>query len=493
MKGQAIKASVPLSPQQVQEFLAKNKERHLSNKVLHAHPSPAHWVTDFDMQPVESSLAHRPTEDASVNMYMGIPYCLPTDPPHCGFCLFPTEKYQGKSDASGYLDVMAQEARMYVETYQSTTIESLYIGGGTPNLLQPSDYGRLMEIARLMFPRMRDDIEKTLEGIPQLFTEDKILAIKEAGFNRVSMGVQQVDDALIKYSGRKQTNQQVFDAIDNFNKHGLACNVDLIYGWPEQTVPGMLDGLRSIVRSGIRHITHYELNIAGRSDFATKQRALVPSIDQKYRMYCEAKAFLQAEGFVQRTVYDWERPGEKQPGTALNPAEYNYEQNLRDGFAEKDSPKRSYMGGIGYAAINIRLNGGWGEAPVPAVSTMNHKSLSAYIDAVASGKRPIERAYVHNREDIRLCWIFQSLQEMRLNMARYTQLFGSDILSDYDAVFDALNARSWIETRGHELLLVNEGEFSVPLIQSLISQARIKEMSSPRKHIPILAAAAQSC
>jgi oxygen-independent coproporphyrinogen-3 oxidase len=124
---------------------------------------------------------------------------------------------------------------------------------------------------------------------------------------------------------------------------------------------------------------------------------------------------------------------------------------------------------------------------------MNHKSLSAYIDAVASGKRPIERAYVHNREDIRLCWIFQSLQEMRLNMARYTQLFGSDILSDYDAVFDALNARSWIETRGHELLLVNEGEFSVPLIQSLISQARIKEMSSPRKHIPMLAAAAQSC
>jgi oxygen-independent coproporphyrinogen-3 oxidase len=474
----------PLTAQQVGDFLSKNRERHLSNKVLHMHPSPALWRTDFDLDAIASNLAHRPQDETYVNMYMGIPYCLPTDPPHCGFCLFPTEKYDGKASTSGYLDVMAQEAELYRDTYRGAKIESLYIGGGTPNLLQPSDYATLIQIAERLFPAMDENIEKTLEGIPQLFSEDKIKAIKDAGFNRVSMGVQQLNEELIKYSGRKQTNRQVFDAIDNFHKHGLSCNIDLIYGWPEQSVDDMIDGLRSIAESGIRHITHYDLNIAGRSNFSTKQKSLVPGIRQKYVMYREAKAFLLSQGFVQRTLYDWERSASSKTELGLNPAEYRYEQNLRDALAENGSPVRRYMGGIGYAAINIRANDGL-SGDVPSISMMNHKSLPAYLDDVTAGRLPIERAYLHNREDIRLCWIFQSLQEMKLDMHRYRKLFGTSILDDYDTVFNAINEEGWVETRGHELVLIGEGEFHVPLIQSLISQSRVNEMTQPRKEFAI--------
>lgn len=488
----SFRYSTPLTTQQVDDFLGKNRERHLSNKVLHMHPSPALWKTDLDLDVIESNFAYRAQDEVCVNMYMGIPYCLPTDPPHCGFCLFPTEQYEGKASTSGYLGVMAQEAELYRETYKGARIESLYVGGGTPNLLQPSDYAKLIRIAERLFPAMDEKIEKTLEGIPQLFSEDKIKAIKEAGFNRVSMGVQQLNEELIKYSGRKQTNQQVFNAIDNFHKHGLACNVDLIYGWPEQTIEDMIEGLRRIAESGIRHITHYELNIAGRSNFATKQKALVPGIGQKYVMYREAKAFLMSQGFVQRTVYDWERRADAATASGLNPAEYRYEQNLRDALAENGSPVRRYMGGIGYAAINIRADDGL-SGNVPSVSMMNHKSLPAYLDDVSAGRRPIERAYQHNREDIRLCWIFQCLQEMRLDMDRYRKLFGTSILDDYDTVFNAIHAEGWVENRGHELVLVGEGEFYVPLIQSLISQSRVNEMTRPRKEIPIQLAQDRAC
>jgi oxygen-independent coproporphyrinogen-3 oxidase len=484
--------STPLTVQQVNDFLGKNRDRHLSNKVLHMHPSPALWTTDLDLDAIESNLAHRAQDETYVNMYMGIPFCLPTDPPHCGFCLFPTEKYEGKSSTSGYLDVMAQEAELYRDTYQGAKIESLYIGGGTPNLLQPADYAKLIRIAERLFPAMDDQIEKTLEGIPQLFSEDKIRAIKEAGFNRVSMGVQQLNEELIKYSGRKQTNQQVFDAIENFHKHGLSCNVDLIYGWPEQSIEDMIEGLRAVAESGIRHITHYELNIAGRSNFATKQKAAVPGIKQKYLMYREAKAFLMSQGFVQRTVYDWERRDDSTTVLGLNAAEYRYEQNLRDALADNGSPVRRYMGGIGYAAINVRANNGL-SGDVPSISMMNHKGLAAYVDDVTAGRRPIERAYQHNREDIRLCWIFQCLQEMRLDMLRYRTLFGTSILDDYDTVFNAIHQEGWVEKRGHELVLVGEGEFYVPLIQSLISQSRVNEMTQPRKEFAIHPVSPRGC
>ena len=74
----------------------------------------------------------------------------------------------------------------------------------------------------------------------------------------------------------------------------------MIYGWPNQTVEAMLRDLESIVQSGIKHITHYELNIAGRSDFATKQKQNTPSIEKKIEMYNIAKQFLISKGYKQK-------------------------------------------------------------------------------------------------------------------------------------------------------------------------------------------------
>jgi oxygen-independent coproporphyrinogen-3 oxidase len=199
--------------------------------VLHAHPSPAQWQTNFSEKEVTKNLLTTDGEKTLINMYVGIPYCLPTDPPHCGFCLFPTEKYNGKKDTSDYLEYVAKESELYKEFYKDSIIESLYIGGGTPNLLAPPDYFRLMKIVSDLFPQMDNNIEKTIEGIPQLFNEEKIKAISESGFNRVSMGVQQVSTKLIKSSGRKQTRKQVFDQL---RENGVGVNVHYI---PVHTQP----------------------------------------------------------------------------------------------------------------------------------------------------------------------------------------------------------------------------------------------------------------
>ncbi|CVI09778.1 Oxygen-independent coproporphyrinogen-III oxidase [Acinetobacter baumannii] len=203
----------------IKNFIQKNKVRHLSNKVLHTHPSPKMWKTDLKEEENNYFLLNTDAQYKSINLYLGIPYCIPTDPPHCGFCLFPTQDYKGKREMDFYLDFLSREAHLYKEFYQGAKLESLYVGGGTPNLLQPNDYMKLTKVVSSLFPDagISSPIEMTLEGIPQLFNEDKIRAIKDAGFNRVSMGVQQVNDELIATSGRKQTRKQVFDAIELFH------------------------------------------------------------------------------------------------------------------------------------------------------------------------------------------------------------------------------------------------------------------------------------
>ena len=463
-----------MTKEEIEKFIKKNKERHLSNKVLHAHPSPAQWQTNFQKREVTKNLLTTDGEKTLVNMYVGIPYCLPTDPPHCGFCLFPTIKYNGKMDTSDYLEYVAKEAELYKEFYKDSIIETLYIGGGTPNLLAPPDYFRLMKIVSELFPQMDNNIEKTIEGIPQLFNEEKIKAISESGFNRVSMGVQQVSTKLIKSSGRKQTRRQVFDAIELFQKYKLSCNIDLIYGWPDQTTEDMLNDLKEMTQSGIRHITHYELNIAGRSGFATQQRKLVASIPDKIQMFEVAKEFLLSKGYKQRTVYDWEKVEVSDSNTEIS-EKYLYENNLRDFLATDNSKQTSCMGGLGFAAINMRMQPL--DSTTSSISSMNHKSLHKYYDDVLAGNLPIERAFIHENEDVKLVWLFQALQEMKINTIKYEKIFNSSIINDFKEIWIALEKESWIELTTNEILLVGEGEFHVPLIQSLISKSQVDKIS----------------
>jgi oxygen-independent coproporphyrinogen-3 oxidase len=466
--------------QEVEFFITKNKIRHLSNKVLHAHPSPALWKNDFNFEEAKTNLLTSEGDKTSINMYVGIPYCLPTDPPHCGFCLFPTEKYNGKKDTSDYLNYVSKESNLYKEYYHNANIETLYIGGGTPNLLSPPDYFRLMKIVANLFPLMSSEIEKTLEGIPQLFSEDKIKAISEAGFNRVSMGVQQVSDRLIKFSGRKQTPKQVFDAIENFHKYNLSCNIDLIYGWPEQSIEDMLNDLREIVQSGIRHITHYELNIVGRSDFATQQKELIPIISKKIEMYDIAKEYLLSQGYVQRTVYDWEKLESNTKSTRNNAEKYLYESNLRDFLATDEKRKTTGMGGLGYAAINMRMKPL--DSKTHSISTMNHKNLSKYYDDVLSNKLPLERVFIHENEDVKMCWLFQSLQEMKINIIKYQKIFNSSLIDDFRNIWTVLEKENWIVFKTDEIIIIGEGEFYVPLIQALISKSRVDEITT-KQHL----------
>jgi len=474
-----------ITKDEIKKFLNKNKNRHLSNKVLHAHPSPMYWNADFDYEATVQSLTKNADHENFVNLYVGIPYCLPTDPPHCGFCLFPTEKYGGVKNVSSYLNYLSKEAKLYKEYYTNAKLESLYIGGGTPNLLVGHDYYELMNIVTDLFPNIESSIEKTLEGIPQLFNEDRIRAISGAGFNRVSMGVQQVSDKLIKYSGRRQTRKQVFDAIDNFHKYDLACNVDLIYAWPHQTIDDMLNDLREISESGIHHITHYELNIAGRSNFSTKMKQEIPSIQRKIEMYHIAKEYLISQGYKQRTVYDWEKTETSKNQEQRHHEQYQYENNLRDFISEDNKAKTSSMGGLGFAAVNMRIQ------PIhnikPSISAMNYKTLDKYIDSVTSGKLPIERVYSHTDEDVKLIWLFQSLQEMKINLTKYESIFGNSLLGEFKNIWSEINKENWICIEGDQLVIINDGEFYIPLIQSILAHTRIKQITHQQHTIPLSA------
>ncbi len=467
---------------EVRRFIDKESVRRQSNKVLHGHPSPMYWQ-EFE-QPVSSLLDKRleysQDNDYEVNLYVGTPFCLKTKPARCGFCLFPSEDYTGNSGVERYLGYLEQEFTMYKPYYQNDKLSSIYFGGGTPNLYHAEHYGRIMGFVDKLYGGVPGDIEITLEGIPQLFNEEKLRAIKSAGFNRVSMGVQQLNENLVKYSGRKQTNQQVFSALEHCQKFDLVSSIDLIYGWPEQTMSDMLEDLRVAVEAGVHHLTHYELNIAGRSDFASKKkRALLPSIQTNIEMYHVANDFLRSQGFEQVTVYDWQRKPAVDKNQRLN--RYDYEHNMHN-FVQHDSGainKTQQVCGIGFAAVNFHVNST--DDSAESWIYMNHTSLEDYVARMEKKEFPVARGFKYNHHDVKLAWLFQSMQTMKINHLDYRQIFNENLLDEYSAVWSELDSRGWISTNETDIVFEGDGQYYIPMLQSLIASKRLTQIRSGRK------------
>jgi oxygen-independent coproporphyrinogen-3 oxidase len=442
-------------------FIQRNLETRQVNKVLHSFPSPRLWhEEELDARRLlEQRVAT--AGDRRLALYVGVPFCLRTEPDRCGYCLFPVEVYTGNRDLEVYFEYLRREGELYRGLFERDRLFSIYFGGGTSNLYRPEHYPRLMDLVRDHF-QVPADVTATLEGIPQLFSREKLEQIKAAGMNRVSMGVQQMNDELNRLSGRKQTVQHTLQTIEWCQELGLPCNVDLIFGWPRQTVATMVADLELLVGTGVHHITHYELNVGGPTDFALNRRHELPSVAENLEMYRVSRDFLLAAGYRQLTAYDWEKPA---PGPVAEPL---YEECDRE-FERVD------MFGWGYAAVSY-LEGGDGAA----WTSRNHTAVQDYYRAIDEGRIPVERGFVHEPVDHRLSQLFRNLQGMVVDRAAYRAAFGVDVVEEHAGVWEALEERGFVEIGDRAVHLVGDGVFYTPLVQTLLARGRIGELSRAR-------------
>lgn len=454
---------------QIQDYIETKRHERQVNKILHGFPSPRLWHEKNI--PVAQAINTRQGGTHPKNrfwLYISTPYCLRTNPDKCGYCLFPVEVYEGSGQLDKYLAAIEKEAEMYAPLFDDCEITTVFFGGGTPNLYKDAQYARLVGLARRIFPNIRSDVPFIIEGIPQLFTKEKLIAMKDAGINRVSMGAQQLNDDLNKLSGRKQKARHIFQAVEWCDQLGLQSNVDLIFGWPRQTKDLMLQDLETLVDAGVRHITHYELNIAGSSDFALNRLHELPSVAQNLEMYHAAKDFLESRGFRQLSVYDWDKP---------LPGDYVYEECVR----EFDT---TGIFGLGYAAVSYFP----GTPADPGWTWVNHRSVDDYFADVAKDKFPIERGFKYELEDLALTMLWRNFLGAEANIRAYRELFGSDLVEDHKAIWQALVDRGWASIADDRIKLIGDGVYYTPMIETLLGKKRIDVLKSRLKQtlLPIL-------
>jgi len=445
------------------QYIEEHLDKRQVNKIQHAFPSPRFWTeTDVPVQEVLEDRRRLRTMGGPsvVNLYVGVPFCIRTDPGKCGYCLFPVEDYAGNEALEDYFGYLKREASMYQEALRDDVLGAVYFGGGTSNLYRPPMYDELMALVRELFPKVAPGADITLEGIPQLFTREKLTRIKESGMNRISMGVQQVNERLNSLSGRKQTTKQVTQTLEWARELGLACNVDLIFGWPQQTVATMVEDLEAVISWGVHDITHYELNVGGPTDFALNRYHELPSTLANREMYRVARELLASHGFEQVTAYNWRKPG--------NPVGLPYEEGVTRRFDSMDTV------GLGYAAItffgDVRLDEGH------AWSYINWRNLKEYKAAIDNGRFPVECAFRHEWEDFQISMVFRNLFGLALDRNQYRAAFGVDVYDQFAGVWDALAECDFVKVTPDEICLTGDGPFYTPMIQALIAEQRYREL-----------------
>ena len=208
------------------------------------------------------------SHDKSAALYVHIPFCL-SKCRYCSFCSFP----RGNYNIDGYVEALLQQTRdMGVHPWsREHRFTTLFIGGGTPTILNADQLPTLIATLLASYAFV-PDAEITIEANPNTIDLPKLQALRQAGVNRLSIGIQALDDGLLHKIGRTHTVREGMEAFRAARKAGFDnINLDLIYGLPDQTPDLWAQTLNKACELSPEHFSVYELMVEEGSVFAERQ------------------------------------------------------------------------------------------------------------------------------------------------------------------------------------------------------------------------------
>ncbi len=295
-------------------------------------------------------------KDNAAGLYIHVPFCHA----RCGYCDFVT--FTGKEAQIGlYAEALCHEIAMV----PSASIATVFLGGGTPSLLDARPLSRVFQTLRRHFD-LHTDAEITLEANPESVTFEKARAWRSAGINRLSLGLQSFDDKLLKTMGRLHTAQQFRDAYRAVRRAGFAnVNIDLIYGFAGQTLESWQDTLENAIALEPEHLSLYALTIEEHTPFGAAGMRV--DEDLQADMYTWARSVLDVHGYEQYEISNFARRGRACRHNLIYWRQQDY-------------------WGLGVGAVGC----------VDGVRWENHKNLPDYFRDIKEGRLP--RAAVENLE-----------------------------------------------------------------------------------------------
>lgn len=239
-------------------------------------------------------------------LYLHIPFCKQA----CYYCDFHfSTRHQGVNEL---VQAMMRELRLQQHYLEGESVETIYFGGGTPSLLSVENIRALMQAVYNHFPVL-GAAEVTLEANPDDLTLEKLGGLKEAGVNRLSIGIQSFNDTVLKSFNRAHNSEQARASVQAARAAGFEnINIDLIYGVPNQTREALQQDLDHFIQLNPEHISAYALTIEEKTVFGHQSKrgrlAALPENETAEHFECVMR-HLEDSGYEQYEISNFCMPG----------------------------------------------------------------------------------------------------------------------------------------------------------------------------------------
>ncbi|QIZ75717.1 radical SAM family heme chaperone HemW [Ferrimonas lipolytica] len=339
-----------------------------------------------------------------LSLYIHIPWCEQK----CPYCDFNSHARKGVIPEQAYIDALLADLAADLPLAGERQLTSIFIGGGTPSLISPAGIKEILTGAQALLP-WSDNCEVTMEANPGTLEADRFKPYRDAGVNRLSVGVQSFQQDKLQILGRIHGADEARRAATEARKAGFErFNLDLMHTLPNQSVDDALFDLAQAIELAPPHLSWYQLTIEPNTQFASKPPQL-PDEDTQWAIFEQGKAMLEAAGYRQYEISAWAKPG------------YQCEHNL------------NYWRFGDYLGIGCGAHGKLTQADGSIIRTVKVRHPKGYLEPTRS---PMDQQTTVAKEDQALEYYMNRLrllEPMPLSeLSQRTQLCARDVAPTID-------------------------------------------------------------
>lgn len=358
-------------------------------------------------------------------IYVHIPFCEHK----CVYCDF--YSVESAESIGKFIRALRQEIVRYGSLGRDSSFTSVYFGGGTPSLLDPTVIGEIVGLLRTTFT-VEDDAEITLEANPGTVDGRKLADYRTAGINRLSLGIQSFHDDELQFLTRIHDAREAMRCMTSARDAGYDnLSIDLIFALPGQTIARWEHNLRRAVDAGVEHISAYSLIVEDGTPLArlvrTGQVSSLPE-ENDAGMYERTMEVLDSSGYEHYEVSNYARPGFR---SRHNCGYWDHSDYL--GFGPS---AHSYWSGTRW----------W-----------NSADLRAYLEAADTGRLPVGGEERLNGDQVLQERIMLGLRSMGLDLARFSEEHGIGSIARHDPTIRSLVDENFAVYDGTRLRLTKKG------------------------------------
>jgi oxygen-independent coproporphyrinogen-3 oxidase len=236
-----------------------------------------------------------------LGVYIHVPFCKQK----CNYCDFYSVKWDDEWEHK-YIKAVTDEIKGYKEVLgDKYIVDTVFFGGGTPTIIKPSNLKIILDTISIVAD-IDKNAEISMEANPNTLTDENLKQYKESGINRLSIGIQSLNDEILKKIGRIHNSTEALEAIDRAKKHGFEnINADAMFNIPGQTTLDIEETLSKIMERGVKHISFYSLKLEkGTPMYSMEQKNLItmPDEDEERNMYYKGRIVMEKNNLLQYEI-----------------------------------------------------------------------------------------------------------------------------------------------------------------------------------------------